>query len=193
MSNVYKQFIVLLGAFLCASALMAAQLPAPQIASEQEPLAPTTLVVQTVTAPLLEGFLLLNHRAGKSADHFNYAFAGPYENDRGLAGLGNLSQMREVKTLFSTESSVPLVNLWGGRLRVAGFTSTLNMQNVQLGPSAAGGLQDFRPFRPNHPGEPGSLDFYGLSLGFHFGRDAQIGRPIQAWRSLPRIFGAVLN
>ena len=88
------------------------------------------IMLQTVTAPLLVGSLLLRGGPGKSADHFSYAFAGSYETDRGLTGLENLSQKRKVKTLFVTRSSLPLVNLWGGRLGLEGFTSTLNMQNV---------------------------------------------------------------
>src|SRR5579872_5902041 len=179
-----KNPIVLLGMLLGSYVSTAAQLPAPQIAPERERLALTTTMVQTVTAPLLVGSLLLRGGPGKSRDHFTYTFARSYESDRALTDLERLSQKREVKTLFITRSSLPLVNLWGGRLRLEGFTSSLNMQNVQLGPSAAGGLQDFRPSRPNYPGEPRSLDLYGLSLSFHFGRDAQIGRPAQIWRGL---------
>jgi hypothetical protein len=37
------------------------------------------------------------------------------------------------------------------------------------------------------------VDLYGFSLSFHFGRDAQVGHPAQAWRCLSRIVGTVLN
>jgi hypothetical protein len=56
------------------------------------------------------------------------------------------------------------------------------MQNVELGPSAAGGLQDFRLLRQGYPRGSRSVDLYGVSLSFHFGRDAQIGRPAQIWQ-----------
>ena len=101
-----------------------------------------------------------------------------YERDQGLEGLKSLSPMREVKTLFLTQSMLPLLQLWGGRLRLDGFTSR---QNVQLGPSELQG----------HPGGPRSIGFRGVSLSFHFGRDAQIGRPAQIWQSLARIHAAV--
>ena len=147
-------------------------------------------MVPTAPVPFLATSLLLPENPGKSAAHFSYLFAGAYERDQGLEGLESLSPMREVKTLFLTQSSLPLVQLWGGRLRLDGFTSTLHMQNVQLGPSAGGGLLDFRPPRQSYPGGPRSIDLYGVSLSFHFGRDAQIGRPTQIWRCLARIVGA---
>jgi hypothetical protein len=129
--------------------------------------------------------------AGKSPAHFGYLFAGAYERDQSLEGLKSLSPMYEVKTLFLTQSTLPLVQFWGGRLRLSGFTSRLQMQNVQLGPSAAGGLLDFRPPRQGYPGGPRSFGFYGVSLSFHFGQDAQIGRPAQIWQRLARIHAAV--
>jgi len=119
---------------------------------------------------------------------FNYPFEWVYERDQVLE---NLSMIRQVKTPFLTESSLPLIRLWGGRLRLNGFTSTLHMQNVQLGPSASEGSRDFRPARQSYPGGPRSVDLYGLSLTFHFGRDAQIGRPTQIWRRLARIASAI--
>jgi hypothetical protein len=148
-------------------------------------------VVETVPTPLIAASFLLPENPGKSGIHFSYEFAGAYERDQGLEGLKNLSRMREVKTLFLTQSLLPLVQLWGGRFRLDGFTSTLHTQNVQLGPSAAGGLLDFRPQREGYPGGPRSFGLYGVSLSFHFERDAQIGRPTQIWRCLARIHAAV--
>jgi len=58
------------------------------------------------------------------------------------------------------------------------------MQNAELGPSAGGGL---RFPRQSYPGGPRSVDLYGVSLSFHFGRDAQVGRPAQIWSCLARI------
>jgi hypothetical protein len=185
-----KHLILLLGMFLGSYLPTAAQAPPLLIVPAQDRLAPITALVQTVPAPLLAGSLLLPENLEKSAAHLSYAFAEAYERDRGMEGLESLSPMREVKTLFRTQSSLPLVYLWGGRLRFDGFTSTLHMQNLLLGPSAAGGLQDFRPSRQNYPGELHSVDVYGLSLSFHFGRDAQRGRPMQIWRCLARIVGA---
>jgi hypothetical protein len=186
----HKRFILLLGVFLGSHVPTAAQTSAPQIVTAQERIAPIMTMVRTVSAPLLATAFLPPEGPGESSAHFSYLFTGWYERDQGLENLESLSPMREVKTLFLTQSMLPLVQLWGGRLRLDGFTSTLHMQNVQLGPSAAGGLLDFRPQRQGYPGGPRSFGLYGVSLSFHFGRDAQIGRPAQIWRCLARIVGA---
>ena len=181
-----KRFILLLGVFLGSCALTAAQTPASDLVPAQELVAS---IVTAAPAPLLTVSFTLPEKPGKSTAHFSYLFAGAYDRDRGLEGLASLSPMREVKTLFLTQSLLPLVQIWGGRLRLDGFISTLHMQNVELGPSAAGGLQDFRLLRQGYPGGPRSVDLYGVSLSFHFGRDAQIGRPAQIWRCLAQIVG----
>ena len=139
-------------------------------------------VVPTATAPLLAVSPLLPDIPEKSATRSSYRFARAYERDPGLEGLvESLSPMHEVKTLILTQSLLPLVQLWGGRLRLDGFTSTLHMQSVQFGPSAAGGL---RLPQQNYAGGPRSMDLYGVSLSFHLGRDAQSGRPTQIWQWL---------
>jgi len=186
----HKRFILLLGMFLGSHVPTAAQTSASQIVPVQERIAPTMTVVSTIPAPLLAVSFQLPEGPGKSAAHFSYLFAGAYERDQGLDGLKSLSPMHEVKTLILTQSLLPLVQLWGGRLRLDGFTSTLHMQNVELGPSAGGGL---RPQRQSYPGGPRSVDLYGVSLSFHFGRDAEVGHPAQAWRCLSRIIATVLN
>jgi len=180
----HKWFILLLGVFLGSRVLTAAQTPAPELVSAQELVAS---IVPAAPAPLLAVSFLLPENPQKPTAHFSYLFAGAYKRDEGLEGLASLSPMHEVKTLFLTQSLLPLVQIWGGRLRLDGFISTLHMQNVELGPSAAGGLQDFRLLRQGYPGGPRSVDLYGVSLSFHFGRDAQIGRPIQIWRCVARI------
>jgi hypothetical protein len=182
----HKRFILLLGVFLGSQVPTAAQTPAPQIVPAQERVAPIMSMARTVPALLLAPSFPLSESPGKSAAHSSYLFVGAYERDQSLE---RLSPMREVKTLFLTQSSLPLVQLWGGRLRLDGFTSRLHMQNVQLGPSAAGGMLDFRPPRQGSQGGLRSVGFYGVSLSFHFGRDAQIGQPAQIWRCLARIAG----
>ena len=184
----HKRFILLLGVFLGSRVLTAAQTSVPELVPAQELVAS---IMTGAPAPLLAVSFLLPDKPGKSNAHFSYLFAGvyEYERDQSLEGFASLSPMREVKTLFLTQSLLPLVQIWGGRLRLDGFTSTLHMQNVELGPSAAGGLQDSRLLRQGYPGGPRSVDLYGVSLSFHFGRDAQIGRPAQIWRCLARIVG----
>jgi hypothetical protein len=180
----HKRFILLLGVVLGSYVPMSAQTPAPQIISAQERPARFMTTVGTVPAPLLVSSFPLSESPGQSAANLNYPFAGVYERD---PSLKRFSPMYEVKTLFLTQSSLPLVQLWGGRVRLSGFRSRLHMQNVQLGPSGAGGLLDFRAPRQGYPGGPRSIGLYGVSLSFHFGREAQIGRPTQIWRCLARI------
>ncbi len=182
----HKRFILLLGVFLGSCVLTEAQTPTSEVVQAQEPVAS---IVTAVPAPLLAASFLLSDNPGKSTAHFSYLFAGAYERDQGLEGLAELSPMRELKTLFLTQSLLPLVQIWGGRLRLDAFTSTLHTQNIQLGPSADGGLQASRLPRQGYTGGPRSVDLYGVSLTFHFGRDAQIGRPAPIWRCLARIVG----
>jgi len=184
----YKRFILLVGLFLGTHIPTAAQTPAPQIVPAREQVASITTTVRTVPAAVLAAPFLLFENPAQSAAHFSY-LAGTYERDQTLQSL---SPTREVKTLFLTQLSVPLVQFCGGRLGLDGFTSTLHMQNVQFGPSAAGGL-DLRPPRQGYPGGPRSVGLYGISLSFHFGPDPGTRRPNQGWRCLPRIVGTVLN
>jgi hypothetical protein len=187
----HKRFFPLLVLLLGNLVPTAAQTPAPQIVPTQDRIAPLVDVVPTAMAPLLVVSPLLPDNPEKSATHSSYRFARPYERDPGLEGLvESLSPMHEVKTLILTQSLLPLVQLWGGRLRLDGFTSTLHMQSLQFGPSAAGGL---RLQQQNYAGGPRSMDLYGVSLSFHFGQDSQVEHPTQAWRSLSRIVATVLN
>ena|SRR5271157_501146 len=186
----HKRFIMLLGIFLGSCVPTGAQTPSPQIVLAQVRVAPMVTMIRTVPTLFLFPSFPLSESPGKSAAHFSYLLVGAYERDQ---GLGSLSQMREAKTLFLTQSSLPLVQLWGGRLWLDGFKSTLNMQNVQLGPSAAGDLLDYRPQRQGYPGGPRSVGSYGLNLSFHFGRDSRTRPPAQVWRRITQFVGAVLN
>ena len=184
----HKRFFPLLVLFLGNLVPAAAQMPAAQIVPRQDRIAPLVDVVQT--ASLLAVSPLLPDNPDKSSTHSSYRFARAYERDPGLEGLvETLSPMHEVKTLILTQSLMPLVQLWGGRLRLDGFASTLHMQSVQFGPSAAGGL---RLPQQNYVAGPRSMDLYGVSLSFHFGRDAKVGRPAPIWQWLAQTREKVL-
>ena len=186
----HKRFIMLLGVFLGSHVPTGAQTPSPRIVPAQVRVAPIVTMVRTVPAPFLFPSFPLSESPGKSAAHFSYLFVGAYGRDQSVESL---PQMREAKTLFLTQSSLPLVQLWGGRLRLDGFKSDINMQNVQLGPSGAGGLLDYRPQRQGYPGGPRSVGFYGVNLSVYFGRDSRARPPTQVWRRMTRFVGAVLN
>jgi len=185
----YKRFIALLGIFLGGHAPAAAQTHLPQIVLAQKHVAPIITVFRMASAPLLTTSYVLYPDPGKSPARFSQLFAGANEH---ALSMDRLSPVEEVKTLFSTQSSLPLVQLWSGRLQLDAFQNSLHIQMLQLGPLGYGGMLDFRRPRLSYPGGPRSVHFSGLSLSFHFGQGARTGGPAQAWRRLSRIVGTVL-
>jgi hypothetical protein len=180
----HKRFILVLVPFLGNLVPVAAQTPASQIVPRQDRIAPLVAVVSTAPPRSLAASFLPPNNPEKPASHSIYRFARAYAREPSLEDfVGSLSPMHEVKTLILTQSLLPLVQLWGGRLRLDGFASTLHLQSVQFGPSAAGGL---RLPQQNYAAGPRSMDLYGVSLSFHLGRDAKIGRPTQIWQWLAR-------
>jgi hypothetical protein len=185
----YKRFILLLGMFLGSHMPVTAQTPVPQIVLAQQH------VVQIMTmhragATLTVAHFRLSQGPGEPPARFSLLFVGAYDRD---PSLEHLSAMDEVKTLTLTQSSLPLIQLWGGRLELGAFQSTLHLQILQLGPLGYGGMQDFRSPRQGFPGGPGSVHSSGLSLSFHFGRDSRARRPTRVWRRMTQFVGAVLN
>jgi hypothetical protein len=185
-----KRFILLLGMFLGSHVPVAGQTPVPQIVLTQEHGAQIVTMLRTVSIPLLPPSFLLSQDPGKSPAHFSLLFAGAYQRD---PSLEHFSPMDEVKTLTLTQSSLPLFRLWGGRLQLGAFQSTLHSQNVPFGPLGYGGREGFRPTRQSYPGGPLSVHFSGFSLSFHFGRASRTKHPTQVWRRMTRFVGTVLN
>jgi hypothetical protein len=183
----HKRFIVLLGMFLGSLAPAAAQSPAPQIDLAQEHVAPMMAMLRTVSTPLSGLSFPPVRDHGQTSASSSLRFAGAFERDHGQEPL---PPMEEVKNLILTLSSLPLVQLWGGRIQLYAFQSTPHSQNLQLGLLGYGGMQGFRIPPQSYPGGTHSTR---LSISFHFGRDARTERPAQAWRNLSRIVGAVLN
>jgi hypothetical protein len=186
----YKRFIMLLGLFLGSCAPAAAQTPAPQIVLAQEHFAPAITMIRTVSTPSPTASFLPYRDPGISPANFNRLFAGANERDHSLE---RLPPMEASKTFFFTQSNLPLVQLWSGRLQLDAFQHTLYIQNVQVGPLGYGGMVDFRRLHQSFPGGLRSIHFSGFSLNFYFGRGARTGRPAQAWRRLSRIVGTVLD
>jgi hypothetical protein len=186
----YKRFIVLLGIFLGSHAPAVAQTAAPQLVPAQERVASTVTMLRTVSAASPATSFLQSQDPGKFPAQFNRVLVAGYESD---PSLERLSPMEKVKTVYFTQTSLPLMQFWGGRLQLGAFQTTLHIQNVQLGPLSYRGTRDFRrPLQGFHGGR-GSIQVSGLSMSFHFGGDARVGRPILAWQRLSRIVSRVMN
>ncbi|MFZ0636667.1 MAG: hypothetical protein WA755_09155 [Candidatus Acidiferrales bacterium] len=153
----------------------------------------TTKTFRMDAIPFLSASFLVYQAPDKSTPQFIFLSGAAYEHDPGLESLASLSPMHEVRTTFLTLSSLPLAQLWSGRLRLDGFTSTIHMREVELGPSVASGLEDFRRPRQSDPSGLRSFDVYGVSLSLHFGRSARTAHPVQGWRTLSRLAGSVLQ
>jgi hypothetical protein len=176
--------------FLGSHMPVAGQTPVPQIVLAQDHGSQIMTMSRTVSIPVLPRSFVLAQDPGKSPAHFNRLFVGVYQRD---PGMEHFSPMDEVKTLTLTQSSLPLFQLWGGRLQLGAFQSTLHSQNVQFGPSGYGGMEGFRPTQQSYLGRPLSVHLSGFSLSFHFGRDSRTRPPTQLWRHMTRFVGAVLN
>jgi len=179
----YQRFLVVLGIVLVSYVPAAAQQPAKQIAMVVEPSAPAIRAPrQTLPAtPPVFSFSLLQEPTGPS---FRLAFptAKAYEPDRSLRSA---FQIADTRTMFVTESRLPIAQFWGGRLKLEGFMSTLRMGNIVPGPSASR-----EALRANAPyGATRSVDLYGVSLRIPFGRDEDSRGSTHLWRRLSRIVG----
>jgi hypothetical protein len=184
-----KPFILLLGLFLGSHVPTAAQTPAPWTVPAQEHVAPTITILPSVSIPL-PAPPFLSQGPEKSNAHFSRMFAGAYEPDYTLE---NFLSVNEVKTLTLTQSSLPLVQLWGGHLQLHAFHSTLHIQDALLNPFDTGSMRRSGLPRQAYLGGPPSIDLSGLSLGLHFSKNARTGNLAQSWWRLSRIVSSVLN
>jgi hypothetical protein len=165
-----KRLILLLGVLLNSYLPGAAQTPATQVLLLQRRNAPIREFFQGLPARLPTTTFVLPQSPGQLPADFIFRVGGVFEPD-----------LEVVKTSFVTESRVSVAQLWGGRLKLDGFESELNMENVILGPSGSG-----------HPGlrAPRKIVLYGISLRFRLGRDAQTGSRTEVWQCLARVIGA---
>ena len=186
--SLVARFILLLGIFLGSHVPAIAQTPAPQIVPGQERAAPAMSMLRTVSTPLPAASFLLSQDPGKSPANFSFPFAGASERDYSLKDLWPID---EVQTLVLTQSSLTLVQLWGGRLQLGAFKSTRHIQSMRL--VGNGSMQSSRFLRQIGPGAPPTINLSGLSLSFRFGRDARTEHPTQLWQRLARIASATLN
>jgi hypothetical protein len=186
---IHKRFILLLGMLMSGQAA-AGQISGVQIAPAQKPVAPVITVFRPDTKTLSAPSFLLSQDRENTLAHISLRFSGLDERDQVLE---RLLPVIKVKTLILTQVSVPLVELWNGKLELGAFQSTLRTQNVQLGALGYAAMRDFPLPQQNFPGGLRAIHLTGFSLNFHFGRVEGTRRPTQAWRCVPRIVAALLN
>jgi hypothetical protein len=180
---------MLLG-MLMGSQAAAGQIPEPQIVLAQKSVAPVITVFRAESTPLLAPSFLLSQDRENSFVHVSLRFSGLDERDQALE---RLLPVTKVKTLILTQVSLPLVQLWHGKLELDAFQSTLRIQNVQFGALGFSRMPDSGLSQQNFPGGSRSVHLAGVSVNFHFGRVERTRRPTQAWRCVPRIVAALLN
>jgi hypothetical protein len=189
-SVTYKWLFLLFGIWPVGHALEAAQTPAAHSVLAEENDAPMITLLRTVSAPVQFATVLRRGNLGTSSVHFGYLLGGEYKPKDSLVSLWPI---QHVKTLIFSSQSLPLVRLWGGRLELDAFQTSLRIQYALLEPSGYGGMQDFRLPQQSFPGRPSAVHLAGLSVNFHFGRNWRPEHSLQGLRCLPRIVGAVLN
>ncbi len=123
--------------------------------------------------PLASSVLFIQRQ---SDFHCGYTFLNTANYQ--LRNADSLFSFHETKTLFATESRLPVAQIWGARLEVNVFAVTLYTRNVMLGPLAPV-LQ--RPMQLR------SVDLYGIGVSVPLGRDARWEGSKSLWRSLSQI------
>jgi len=172
------------------SLVAAGQISAPRSGPANKAIAPVITVFRSESKTLLPpSFLLWQDRENTFA-HTSLRYPEIYERDDRLE---RLSPVIKLKTLILTQVSLPLVQLWDGKLELEAFQSTLRIQNVQFGALGNGASPDSRLPQQNFPGGSRSLHLSGVSLKFHFGQVERTRRPTQGWRCVPRMVAALLN
>lgn len=184
----HKRFILLFGMFMGSQAA-AGQISVLRIAPAQKPVAPVIVVFGREPKTLSASSFLLSHERENTFAHTNLRFSGREERHQALE---RLLPVIKVKTLILTQVSLPLVELWSGKLELDAFQSTLRTQNVQLGPLGYAALPDFLLPQQNFAGGLPAIHLSGLRLTFHFGRVDGTRRPTRAWRCVPPIVAALL-
>jgi hypothetical protein len=178
------QLILVIGLVMVSCLPGEAQTPAKQILLAQAP--PSPMMVFFRRSPPIHSsptvFLTID-LPPKSRGRFTSISTATYGPERSLES--RLSIVVD-QSPFVTYSSMPVAQLWGGRLQLDGFGSTLGTQYVQFGPLGIG--RDFRPPSHDQAGLNPWADLYGLRLRIDFGK-AQTGRPTQIWRCLGWIVG----
>jgi hypothetical protein len=162
----YKRFVALLGLVLGSYVAAAAQKPSQQVAAVHE-------------APVPASAFSLFQNPTESSARLNFTVGEARERDHSLESI---LPIEHLKTVFVTESRLSFAQIWGGRLQLGCFASTLHTRNIMFGPSAVS-----EPRAPSRFDATRPVSSYGLSLRFSFGPGADSGHVTQLWRNLSQI------
>ena len=101
--------------------------------------------------------------------------------------LQDLLSVKTNDTVFVSQSRVPLVRLWGGRLQISGFTSTVKMEDVMLGPAAETAVQSLHLTQQARFSAARSIDLYGVSVGLRSKPSTETSGRAPIWRLLASV------
>ena len=166
------RLILVVGVLLSSCLSAEAQTPFTTPQTRPEPTVAVLPVPPTRTLPTVFQSVQLSIRPVTHLSDFLNAAHNPARS------LDRLSPVVSNKTLFVSQSLLPLVQFWSGRLQLGASKSTLHMENfiVSLG----------------YLGSPRSVDHYGISLAFQFGCATRTGGPTQVWRRMTQLVGGLL-
>jgi hypothetical protein len=170
-----KRFVVVLALTVGLSARAAAQSTEHRIGFVRSPTSPLIGSYPRQVVPLASSMSLIPPH-----DDFHHGYSFRITENYKLQDADSLFPFHESKTLFATESRVPVAQIWGARLQVNLFAVTLYTRNVMLGPLASNqALPRSRQLR--------SVDLYGIAVSLPLGRDARLESSKSLWDSLSRI------
>ena len=187
---IYKYLILFTYMLLGSQILQAAQIAAPPMVEVAGNVTPILTMMGTAPTPVPVELALRFRDSRQSPRRPKYLLGGTYKSDPSIASM---LPIVTVKSLTFASSSLPLVQLFGGKVELDAFQSTSRISYAQLGPMGNAGARDFHLPQQGYPGESRSLHLSGISLNFHFGGNWRSGTSLHAWRYLPRLLSAVLN
>jgi hypothetical protein len=118
----------------------------------------------------------------KSLLRFTRISTATYDPERNLEDRLAITLDR---TPFVTESTIPVAELWGGRLQLEGFDTT-RTRDPQFAPLGVG--QVTPPASRDLASVNRSVDYDGLSIRFEFG-NSPTRRPAKIWHYLRWVVG----
>ena len=166
----------------------AGQIPAPRMVAAQKTVAPAITVFRAESTPLLAPSFLLSQDRENALAYSSLRFPGPVEGD---LGLELLSPVIKIKTLILTQVSLPLVQLWDGKLEAGRLSEyTAHSERAVWRSTKFSGRVAFGPFlRPQSelsfwPGRTDATPEAGMAVcAANCGRPSKLNYIAVVWKS----------